>query len=159
MFFEQPSSLLQQALFDAYYGDRTTRKRRADINYFVIDRRNKGDVASDRSLYSYFCTMITGVLDENTVEVTLGGNVPQTKSVELWCKRHKVKFSENGLTFEVTSQKTTKLIELAEAMRAIIRVRYTVPNYKYVCPRTARSLERLHDVLVEHWSGARRPAV
>ncbi len=153
MFFDQQSSILQQALFDAYYGGQAKRKRKAITNYFVIDDRSDRDVASDRSLYSYFCTMVARVVDENTVAVTLSGNVPRSKSIEAWCQRHKAEFSEGGLTFEVTSQNIDKLSELGEAIRAIIRVRYTVPNYKYVCPRTARSLERFRSVLAKHWGG------
>jgi hypothetical protein len=59
------------------------------------------------------------------------------------------------LQFQVTRGSQLLLSELAQAIRAIVAAgapRYSVPSYKYVCPRTAASLERLKAALDRAWS-------
>jgi len=119
----------------------------------VVDDRNEGDFAPDRQLYSYFCPIVAEVVDEGAVKITLSGNVPRGASVEKWCGHHSVIISEHRIVFNVSSENVEMLSDLARAILAIVAPgagRYSVPSYKYVCPRTAGSL-LLRGVLAEHW--------
>jgi hypothetical protein len=144
---------LKRALFDAY-GRKVKNIDR--IDHFVVDDRNEGDIASDRQLYSYFCQIVAQVAEEGAaVKVTLSGNVPRSASTEQWCGRHSVSGSEHGMVFNVSRGNVDILADLARAILAIVAhgaARYSVPSYKYVCPRTAGSLMLLHRILVEHWA-------
>jgi hypothetical protein len=91
-------------------------------------------------------------VDSKTVKITLGGGIPRGQSVEKWIHDHGIENSER-LIFDVTPSDVVKLTELATAFRAIVRpgIQYPVKAYKYVCPRTAGALDRLHAVLADHW--------
>lgn len=59
----------------------------------------------------------------------------------------------NSLTFEISPSNYHIIGELAAYFRQIVRpgARYNTPNYKYVCPRTANSLEKLEKALDKIW--------
>jgi hypothetical protein len=79
--------------------------------------------------------------------------MPRGSSVDSWVQHHRPEKSGTLTTFEVTPPDLAKLTELATAFRAIVRpgARYPVKAYKYVCPRVAYAMDRLHTVLAHHW--------
>lgn len=89
---------------------------------------------------------------KDTVEVTLQGNVPTSSAVEGWAQSCGAKLAigiESTLTVTLGLGEFGRVRELAEHIAAIVAPnapRYSVAAYKYACPRTAQSLQRLADI-------------
>lgn len=126
---------------------------------FIVDDRSPRDIGADKRLFSYFCMIFTDVISEIQVKVRLIGNVPISPNVTLWIKSKKTEFEGdigNGtLSFVIDKGNEGILMELANSINAIIAPeahRYEIPSYKYVCPRTVKSLRRLAIILSKAWS-------
>lgn len=156
---------LKQILFDEYGGFSDRRiKRLSKGKTFIVDDRNEEDFGAGGRLFSTFCMIFADVtvpdpLRGEEVSATLCGNVPDSASVRTWADRNGATFTtttlQSSLRFKVTKGEQAKLRSLADAVRGIVSrsaPRYSVPSYKYVCPRTASSLERLARVLEKAWS-------
>jgi hypothetical protein len=151
---------LKQALLDEYGAFADKRIKRIDRGHiFAVDDRGPGDIGADGNLFSYFCLVFADVISDVAVDVSLDRNLPIGSEVTEWIKRHNGTFSESHgnahLQFRVIRGSQHILSELAQAIRAIVAPgapRYAVNNYKYVCPRTAASLERLKAALDRAWS-------
>lgn len=148
-------SALKEALGNEYG---TTSLKNIDKGYpIVIDDRSEADVGSNKQLYSYFCEILLLIRSEDEVEVSLRNNVPQGSDVENWMKKNECEYSDTpfeNLKFTVCSKNIDILHDLAICFKNIVKPgapRYSVPNYKYVCPRTASSLERLASALSKAW--------
>lgn len=150
---------LKKVLLNEYgtFADR----RIKDLNKgksFIADDRKSSDHGADRQLFDYFCMIFADVEADDLVEVRLIGNVPTSTAVRGWIKRHGAKYAGEHvkvLTFEVREGEQEKLNELAQSVAAIVAPeapRYPVPSYKYVCPRTAKSLKRLAKALEKAWT-------
>lgn len=151
--------MLVKSLFDEYGGFADKRIRNlAKSSFFIVDDRTGKDVGADKQLYSYFCMIFTDVVSDNEVRITLRGNIPMSEAVEAWIARYKARHEAPGgqplLEFSIIRGEEARLKELADALRAIVAPgkRYQTANYKYVCPRTAASLERLGAVLNRAWA-------
>lgn len=135
-------------------------KRRSKNSHIVIDDRSERDRGSDGQLYSWFCQIFAEVVDPKTVSVSLRGNVPIGPAVKDWLSLHKVAEpeGEGNLVFGVTSTDVKKLKTLSQAVRSIVQrgAKYSVPSYKYVCPRVARTLDRLYTVLRTYWTQVKK---
>lgn len=149
---------LKQVLWNAYGGFADKRIKNFDKgSRFIIDDREPQDEDANGRLRSYFCMVFAEVLSDTEVKVTLNGNVPKGIAVEEWIKGNGANWNDGiyqTLEFEVTQGKQSSLRSLARAMRSIVArgaPRYSVKSYKYVCPRTAASLERLAEVLDGVW--------
>jgi hypothetical protein len=145
---------LKAHLFAAYNGFSDKRiKNLEKSDLFIVDDRSGRDLASDGTLYSYFCKMFARVVAPDAVEVQLSGNIPSGEEVTAWIAKHgsSLRDQPSGvMTVSVPLGQESLLEDLATAMRSIVRPgapRYAEPNYKYVCPRTAASLDRLAKVL------------
>jgi hypothetical protein len=151
---------LKQALLDEYGAFADKRIKRIDSGHiFAVDDRGPGDIGADGDLLSYFCLVFADVINDDVVDVSLDRNLPIGSEVTKWIKRHNGTFSGSlgnaRLQFRVVKDSQHILGELAHAIRAIVAPgapRYSVNNYKYVCPRTAASLERLQGALDRAWS-------
>lgn len=144
---------LKKHLVDAYSGFADKRiKKLTSGDTFIVDDRGSGDVGADRQLYPYFCMMFAVVIDADTVEVRLSGNVPLSPAVRAWIK------DDSGSTLSEEAYRSNlevrvqlgdedRLDELAKLIASITQKKYDVPSYKYVCPRPSESLRRLADVL------------
>ena len=148
---------LKAHVFKAYGGFGDKRIKNLDkSNVFIIDDRKDTDVASDRSLYSYFCMVFARVVGPASVEVDLRGNVPMNAAIRAWIEADQSLYQESypaHLAIELPLGEEARLEALAELMEAIVRPgapRYSVASYKYVCPRTAGSLRRFAKVLREY---------
>ncbi len=159
-FFEQPAEAasvqtrsLKQALLNEYKSFSDKRIKNIDrSNIFIIDDREFGGYGGNRELYGWFCTIYAEVIDAETVKVSLGKSVPEGRSVESWVQHHQVDKSR-GISFTIGKSDLSELTELAAAFLEIVKpgARYPVAAYKYVCPRVAGALNRLHKVLANHW--------
>lgn len=121
---------------------------------FIVDSRGKPDIASNGIPYSYFCAIFVEVITDDLIEVSLSGNVPKGPAVAEWINRHNPSSTDPFLEFNVTRGKQQMLEGLASAIRAIVKPgapRYAVAGYKYACPATAFSLDRLKGVLDRAW--------
>lgn len=152
------SLILKQYLFDEYGGFADRRIKRLEKgDTFIIDDRSEDDIGANRQLYSYFCTMFAKVRASDHVSLTLHGNVPLSPTVHAWIKNSGGTYGEStygkSLTVQIKTGEQNKLRDLARHVRAVVAPgsRYDVPSYKYVCPRTAKSLERLAALLDKAW--------
>ena len=147
---------LKQALLDEYGSFSDRRIRNIDRgSTFIADDRGPDDYAADKTLFPWFCMMFVEVVDTYTLKVSLRGGVPRSALVTGWARQHCVEKSDDCLTFNVAREDVAKLVLLAEAFRSIVRSgapRYAESAYKYVVPRTADALDRLHSVLAHHWA-------
>jgi hypothetical protein len=124
---------------------------------FLVDDRDQGGLASDGQPFGWFCTVTADVMATDSVRVSLGGQIPHGHTVEEWMAEHGVavvsRFGRDALTFDVSPKNVDALTELAKAFISIVKppARYSVPSYKYACPRVADSLQRLHKVLASYF--------
>ena len=102
--------------------------------------------------------MFANVLSADQVKVSLYGNVPLSKKVRNWIENIDCDFSEEryqvSLSFIINKGREQILEYLANAIKSIVERSapwYEVPNYKYVCPRTASCLIRLMNTLKKVW--------
>ena len=154
IFFEEFA--LQKALYDEYRLDPHGLPKRGNGRLFIVDARGLGDFAANGDLYSFFCSIHVEVLNNDEIKVTLAGNIPDGSRVREWQTRHSL-IRDPFLEFAVKRKEQGMLGELASAMLSIVErgaPRYSVPSYKYVCPRTASCLERLKAVLDRAWASA-----
>jgi hypothetical protein len=109
------------------------------------------------ALYMQRSSTYAEVIDAETVKISLGKSVPEGRSIDSWVQRHHAGKSQ-GISFTIGKSDLPKITERAAAFLEIVRpgVRYPVAAYKYVCPRVAGALNRLHKVLDGHWKAAAR---
>ncbi|QDU45221.1 hypothetical protein Mal52_37120 [Symmachiella dynata] len=150
---------LKRIFFDAYGGFADKRLKNLEKgSTFIVDDRDDRDNGADRKLYSYFCMIFADVTANTKITVTLSGNVPKGKRVRAWLKTNRLEINSSGfqsrLVFSVSDGGQSILGDLADAIESIVAPsaqRYSVANYKYVCPRTATSLRRLKKLLDGAW--------
>ena len=127
-------------------------------NLFIIDDRTQRDIGSDKQLYGYFCQIYAEIESNESVKVSLFGNIPISDGVLDWISSNPCQFQETNydskLIFTVTKGSQQLLLTLAENIEAIVKPgkRYDTANYKYVCPRIAKSLKTFEQYLSEFWN-------
>lgn len=155
---------LKRVLLDEYgsFSDRRIRKLETGDTYIADDRRTADEDARG-SLFLWFCTVIVRVVAADRVEVRLGGAVPHGPPVLRSLAANNVRWdTADSLTFAVGPANVRFLRSLAAAFREIVRPggpRYSTAAYKYVCPRTAKSLDRLADSLDKAWGDSNVPSI
>jgi|GEM_PF-1658905 len=149
---------LKQALFNAFdgFGDKRIKKLSSG-DYFIIDERGAGDRDARGNLFLWFCQIGVSVVDRDKVKLSLRGGVPQSADVKKWAKSMGAAEDENSLEVLISAGQQNEIKELANAFRAITKpgARSSVSAYKYVCPRTAKSLDKLAEVLGAAWKISR----
>jgi hypothetical protein len=145
---------LKRVLLKEYGSFSDRRIKRIERGHlFIVDDRTPRDVGADRQLYLWFCTMFADVVNDTEVLVELGGGVPMSLEVRKWAYREGAELADRDavstrVVFSIARGEQSSLLGLASAIRAITQSGgYSVPSYKYVCPRTASSLERLKGAL------------
>lgn len=120
---------------------------------FIGDTRDNGGIASDGSLYGWFCGIFVNVDSDEEVLVTLSGNIPRSSSVDVIFEKLGALPSASRIEFAINKERVPILHELADKIASIVAPgqRYSTPNYKYMCPRTAESLRKLAGYLEEYW--------
>lgn len=150
-------SELKRTLYDVYNGFSDKRIKNLESgDTFIIDDRGPSDIGADNQLYSYFCLLFATVLDESHTQIVLRGNIPESDEINAWLDDNGAERNEGNqlsITFVIERGQQGRLSELAKAIMSIVASgkRYSVANYKYVCPRTAGSIERLKTVLDTVW--------
>ena len=149
-------SHLKQVLLETYgsFADERIKKIESGRT-FIADDRSPGDYGADKDLLSYFCMVFVTVLNEELVKIGLYRNVPVSEDVKRWVSKVGGDFNpgtgmNQSLESEVKRGQQERLLELAQSLDAIVvpgAPRYTVPSYKYVCPRTGNALRRLNRAL------------
>jgi hypothetical protein len=119
--------------------------------FFVDDRQNQG-LSSD-GLFGWFCGIVVDVNSDNEVQVYLDGSRPDSPQVKESLARLGAFEQWDCLCFKITREQIPLLKTLAKQIRAIVArgKRYSVPSYKYMCPRTADSLEKFAGHLDRFW--------
>jgi|HubBroStandDraft_1064217.scaffolds.fasta_scaffold37320_3 hypothetical protein len=149
---------LKKILYEEYEGFADKRIKHLDRgSMFIVDDRTPGDSGADKKLFLWFCSIFAEVISGSEVKIALRGGVPTGASVNSWIARNKKRLAvqPNGeLSFTIKRGQEQKLIELGDAIITIVAGgnRYAVNAYKYVCPRTARSLKRLATTLGRAWA-------
>src|SRR5271165_4100376 len=89
---------------------------------FIIDDRAHGDLASDGEPFGWFCEITADVIDNDSISVTLQGQIPQGSDVQAWMTKYNVRisgpFNKDQMRFSVDRGDVGKLRELAAAFRA-----------------------------------------
>lgn len=146
---------LKRVLFDEYGSPDKRIKRLEKIHSFIVDDRKERDYGADGKLFLWFCTILATPIMGGNLEVALGGDVPMGPSVEAWIQKYDAIYKSGASTrlmFRIEKGRQAKLDGLAAAFRDILKRPYSTRSYKYICPRTANSLERLREVLDKAWS-------
>ncbi len=153
---------LKKKLFDEYGGFSDKRIKRLDkSDVFTVDDRGQGDFGADRKLFYWFCQIYVTALDDYSVVVELIGGVPMSSEIMNLLTSWSAEVNDSHVTFIVDEKSTDRLEAIARALNAIVAPgrRYSVNWYKYVCPRTVKSLLRLKWILADYWANppAQRP--
>ena len=151
---------LKKILFQAYGGFADKRIKDLDkSDRFIVDDRDEPDLGANRKLFSYFCMIFAEVRSNDGVTVNLYGNIPVSKDVERWLAENNCEIStpayQSMLSINVDRGSQGILNDFADAIERIVApgaARYNVKSYKYVCPRTAKSLRRLKKNLDDAWA-------
>ena len=149
---------LRKHLYERYgsFADRRI-KDPSKSNRFIADTRAENGIASDGSLYGWFCGIILLVDNDKQVELVFTGNIPS--SVEVDRQFQQLHAESNGkdynrtVTVSVGEAELPTLLALADAIEGIVKPgrRYDTPNYKYMCPRTAYSIREVARHLTDFW--------
>ncbi|MEK7764192.1 MAG: hypothetical protein AAB433_21680 [Nitrospirota bacterium] len=151
-------SQLKKSLFAAYNGFADKRiKNLSKSTRFIVDDRKQSDHAADKTLFLWFCSIFVDVVAEDEISICLAGGIPTGASVTAWINANGDALNstpQKALVFSVKKGSEPILSSLAAAFEAIVAPgkKYSVPSYKYVCPRTAQSLRRLANELHAAWN-------
>lgn len=147
---------VKKLLFDAYGGfaDKRLKKLERDAP-FIVDDRNEGDYDAKGQLFLWFCQMFATVEDGPGVELELRGGVPHSAAVSEWFAgyggQERPGDYRSYASVVLTPENFDALPDLVQRYSAITTDRYPVKAWKYVVPRTAASLLKLHGVLSTAW--------
>jgi hypothetical protein len=142
--------VLKKHLFDAYGGFADKRIKNLDkSSLFIVDDRTTGDEDARGQLYLWFCTIHVRVVAHASVSVEMRGTIPTSSAISSWIAANSeiATASDCVLAIHVPISDTAQLINLAGIIEDIPNGRYSEKSYKHTCPRTARSLRKLGDVL------------
>jgi hypothetical protein len=151
---------LRDHLLDHFggYADKRIRDR-------SLDRPIQIDDKGPHDVYPHFCTISARVPDRTgeTLVLTLQNCPCNDQVMSLVEKRGGTIIpSEHGPTIKlpITGNLISTVAGLSHAISRMTmrRRKYPDPNWKWICPRTARSLDRLVEVLAGYKAG-RRPDV
>lgn len=150
-------SVLKKALFEEFGGFADKRIKNLDKSTtFIADDRGRGDYGADRNLFLWFCSIFVDVKSESHVLIRLSGGVPWSSAIAQWAKSNNLEHRDSSHAYvqiPISKGEEHKLTELASLVDAIVAPgeRYEVAAYKYVCPRTVKSLRRLAKTLALAW--------
>jgi hypothetical protein len=146
---------LKQALLDAYGGFADGRVKKIDVgDRFIVDKRTSNDIAADRNVYGWFCSMFLEVRKPEEVVLSIF-NIPQSERVRAWLAQHGKPFARDGFKITIAKDEQAQLAHLAQMVEAITArgKRYDTPHHKYAVPRVVDALETLQGALTSGWVG------
>jgi hypothetical protein len=158
-------SKLKRILFDEYGGFADKRIKKLEKgNLFIVDDRTESDCAADKSLFLWFATLFVESVSDDELKLHAGGAFPNGADVRRWLKVNRITTSEGHRLFSATlTPKNYSILDtLPHAVAKIVErgaPPYEVKAYKYVCPRTAKSLTRLSNTLKKAWPDEKQIAM
>jgi len=145
---------LKELLYKSYNGFADKRIKNLDKGkLFIFDNRSNSDLDANGNLFLWFCQIFGEVINADTIKIIMRGDIPQGPLTKDWFAQHNIAFNTKELEFYIKRNNKVNLKGLADAFRNITQPgsHYIIPNYKYVCPRTADAIERLQTILEEAW--------
>ena len=103
---------LKQVLLDEYehFADRRIKKLDSG-NTFIVDGRTRSDIAADRQVYGWFCSMFLNVSSDDQVVLTVI-NSPVNDHVNRWYASNAVALGRNGQSISILRGEQLNLREL-----------------------------------------------
>ena len=148
------SHALKTHLFGKYGSFADKRIKKIDKGRsFIGDSRDSGGIASDGSLYGWFCGILVNIDSDDEARVTLSGNIPKSTAVSPIMTELGGAIGAPRVELRIRRESLPLLRNLAAEIDAIVAPgkRYATPSYKYMCPRTGSSLRELATYLEEFW--------
>jgi hypothetical protein len=134
-------------LFDAYggFGDKRVKDITKDYS-FKLDDQDSSDN------HALFCGIFAKVIEGDVFELSLSNNAPINSKIKSIVKSKKGDIQEgqfSSIRITLTSKDYNFVSELANAIGELVAKgkKYSNPNWKWLCPRTAKSLKRFSEVL------------
>ncbi len=154
------SLALTAHLFQCYgaFSDRRIKKV-SKGKRFIGDTRANGGIASDGSLFGWFCGIMVEVESDEKVTVTLSGSIPTSSAVDRLYALLGALPNDQPFNLSIKPTDISTLKQLAEEIEKIVApgCRYKEAGYKYMCPRTADSLRVLAGYLETFWAKPQPP--
>ena len=145
---------LKSHLFSRYgsFADKRIKKIDSGRN-FIGDSRASGGIASDGGLYGWFCGILIEVESDDEVRVLLSGDIPKSADVNATMSALGGVPGAARVQLTITKENLPLLKRLAGEIAAIVAPgrHYATLSYKYMCPLTASSLNKLAGYLEEFW--------
>lgn len=153
---------LRKFFFEKYgsFSDRRI-KNLNKCNRFIVDTRADNGIASNGSLYGWFCGIQITVDSDDEIKIWLSGSIPTSIEINQILKLVQIKnpyIGSEDVCLCVTHNNYELLLDLANSIKRITAPgnRYSEPSYKYMCPRTSFTLLQLHGFLKEFgWESKR----
>jgi hypothetical protein len=144
------SLALRRFLFERYngFGDKRIRN-------VTLDRAIKIDDQSNDDRHDAFCGIFVSVHDADRFTLSLTNNCPLNDGIvaDVTTRGGQVRReSYPSLDVELSADDPVFVHGLAGSIRQLVAPgrRYATPNWKWVCPRTADSLDRFAHALCEY---------
>ena len=146
---------LKQVLLDEYghFADRRCKKIDSSDLFIIDDREVNPSFGASGEPFGWFCQMAAQVKSSDSILLSIRGPIPENENVLAWLKRNQMNSVHGVISLLITPSNVDELNSLAASLLSIVDkgVRYNTPSHKYVCPRIAVCLKRLHGALTGHW--------
>lgn len=142
---------LKQFLYDEYggFGDKRVKDISSDYPFKIDDQ-------SQQDAHDLFCGIFVRVIAKDRFERSLSNNAPLNSTIKSLVQSKGGKFStfENKSHIEVDLSVTDIefIRDLSNLIAGLVSPgkRYKNQNWKWLCPRTTASLDRLVNLLLEY---------
>jgi len=139
---------LKKFLFNEYGGFADKRVKDISKDYsFKIDDQSSSDVQDQ------FCGIFVLVLNSDQIELSLSNNAPISTNIKKLLKTQKGSFWTIGyrshIKVELSVSDMKFIKQLSQEIAGLVSPgkKYKNPNWKWLCPRTSKSLNRLAKAL------------
>ena len=137
-------------LFDAYggFGDKRVKDITKDYS-FKIDDQDTNDK------HECFCCIFVRVIEGSKFELHLSNNAPFNSKIKSMIKAKGGKVQEgdfNSMEVDLTSKDYNFISKLSVEIKELVArgKKYDNPNWKWLCPRTANSLNHFSGILKKY---------
>lgn len=145
------SLLLKHFLYDKYegFGDKRIKDISRDYPFKVDDQ-------TDKDNHDLFCGIFVSVKEKDRFELSLTNNAPINTDIENLIKTKAGKAIKTKRASYIEVDLSVEDIKFIKSLSQLIAdivssgKRYTNRNWKWLCPRTSASLDRLATNLVEY---------
>lgn len=132
------------------FGDKRIKNlNKSDL--FICDNREHAARDARGELFGWYCTVNLRVITGDIVHIELGNAMPTNDAVNDWWEANTVEGKYRRKVVALKKGDEHKLSELAKLIGAIVKKRYQVKAYKYVCPEVASVLKTTEKTLKKVW--------